>query len=233
MTEIAIRNDQPAEVAVLAPTGAVATLAQWAGEARAAHTLATSLCNTSFVPDHFKGKPAEATAAILTGHELGLSPMAALRAIYVIKGTPGMYANAMRAVLQSRGHEIWVEEQDQDHAIVCGRRAGSEHVIRVEWNADRVKTAELNSNPQYRKNPQNMYVARGTAEVCRQIASDALHGIPYAVEELDDDLVRTVAEQKPYRERVTVAEILGTTEATDTEAAEDTEPTAATPGGEN
>lgn len=185
MTEIAVRGDNAAEVQ-LAPTAVIASLAHWAGEARAAHTLATSLCATSFVPEHFRNKPAEATAAILTGHELGLSPMASLRAIYVIKGTPGMYAKAMVAVVMNAGHDVWVEEQTDQRVIVCGQRKGSDHVARTIWDTARVAKAKLGSNAKYAETPQQMMVARGQAEICRQIAPDALHGIPYAVEELRD-----------------------------------------------
>jgi hypothetical protein len=185
VTELAVRPDRATDVE-LAPTATLASLAHWAGEARAAHTLATSLCATSFVPEHFRNKPAEATAAILTGHELGLSPMASLRAIYVIKGTPGMYAKAMVAVVQSAGHEVWVEEQSDERVVVCGQRKGSDHVARTVWDRARVAQAKLGSNAKYAETPQQMMVARGQAEICRQIAPDALHGIPYAVEEIRD-----------------------------------------------
>lgn len=185
MTEIAVRSQQGAELE-LTPTPALASLAHWAGEARAAHTLAQSLCNTSFVPKHFQGKPAEATAAILTGFELGLSPMASLRAIFIIGGTPGMYAKVMVAVVMAQGHEVWVEEQSDERVVVCGRRKGSEHIARTVWDRARVVKAKLTSNPKYAETPQQMMTARGQAEICRQIAPDALHGIPYAVEELRD-----------------------------------------------
>lgn len=213
MTEIAIREDQPAAVepapVQLAPTSTIASLATWAGEARAAHTLATSLVSTSFVPAHFRGKPAEATAAILTGHELGLSPMASLRAIFVISGTPGMYAKAMVAVVMSQGHEVWVEEQTDERVVVCGRRKGSEHIARTVWDTARVNKAKLRTNSKYTDSPQQMMTARGQAEICRQIAPDALHGIPYAVEELRD--MRSDDADTPAVEdgRITSAEILG------------------------
>lgn len=210
MTDIATRDEQPAEVeqANRQPSGTIAKLADWAAEARAAHQLATSLCQTSFVPQHFRGKPAEATAAILTGHEMGMSPMAALRAIYVIQGTPAMYAHAMRAVVQSRGHSIWEAEASPTRVVVRGHRLGEADKVRESvWTIERARTAGLLNNAQYTKNPQNMLTARATGEVCRLIASDALHGIPYAVEELDDrEPVRAVVEAGP---RVTAAEILG------------------------
>lgn len=160
-------------------------LTEWANEARAAAAVAASLVKTSFVPKDFRGKVEEATAAILTGAEMGLSPMASLRAIYVIHGTPGMYAKTMRAVVQSKGHEIWVHEATATRVTVKGRRKGSDHVEVSTWTMDRVKIAGLQSNDQYRKNPQNMLMARATSEVCWLIASDALSGIAASVEELE------------------------------------------------
>ncbi len=215
MTEIAVRTEQTAEVATqqpaLAPTQTIATLAQWAGEARAAHMLATSLCKTAFVPSHFRDKPESAAAAILTGHELGLSPMASLRAIFVIGGTPGMYAKVMAAVVMAQGHEVWVKEQSDERVVVCGRRKGSEHVAEVVWDRARVVKAKLTSNAKYAETPQQMMVARGTGEICRQIAPDALHGIPYTVEELRTMPADEVAEQG-VTSRVTVAEIMAAVE---------------------
>ncbi len=204
--EVAVREEPTNEVA-LAPTGTVASLAHWAGEARAAHALATSLCATNFVPRHFQGKPAEATAAILTGHELGLSPMASLRSIFIIGGTPGMYAKALVAVVQAQGHEVWVEEQSDERVVVCGKRKNSEHVARVVWDRERVVKAKLTSNAKYNETPQQMMTARGFAEVCRQIAPDALLGIPYSVEELRDFTPDEVPAE-PAVQRVTAAEIL-------------------------
>jgi hypothetical protein len=216
-TDVEVRTEQPAAVepaqqaapVQLAPTAAIATLAHWAAEARAANLLAQSLCATSFVPKHFQNKPAEATAAILTGHELGLSPLASLRAIFVFNGTPGMYAKAMVGVVQSQGHEVWIEEQSDEKVIVCGRRKGSEHVYRTIWDRARVVKAKLTGNSKYQETPQQMMTARGQAEICRQVAPDALYGIPYAVEELRD--MRSDDADVPAVEdgRITSSEILG------------------------
>lgn len=188
MTEIALREESAVEVAPAQQytSQTVARLTEWAAEARAAGAIAKSLCDTTFVPKHFRGAPAETTAAILTGFEVGLPPMAALRSIYVIGGTPAMYAATMRALVISKGHEIWIEESTDTRVIMAGRRKGSDIVQRVTWTMDRAKKAGLLSNPHYTKNPQNMLTARCSAELCRLIAPDVIHGIPHAVEELDD-----------------------------------------------
>ena len=85
------------------PTGG--RLVSWAHAADAANRLAKALCTTTFVPREMKDE-GNATAAILMGDELGLTPLASLKSIYVIHGTPALYTRAMVALVQSRGHEI-------------------------------------------------------------------------------------------------------------------------------
>lgn len=175
-------------------------LALWASEARQAYSIAVSIAKTSFVPDHFSGKPHEVTAAILAGKELGLEPMSALRSITVIKGTPAMTANAMRGLVQSRGHEVWVESESSTRAVVKARRAGSDREHTSEWTIDRAKGMNLADRDNWRKQPQAMLVARATSEVCRRVAADALIGMPYSAEELAD-VDGDAEELKPKRRR--------------------------------
>ena len=102
------------------------SLEQWATDARQAHTVALSLAATSFVPKAMSGKPGEITGAILTGAELGLSPMSSIRSINIISGTPALSALALRGLVQSRGHELWIESSSDSRVVVCGKRLGSE-----------------------------------------------------------------------------------------------------------
>src|SRR5690606_15528443 len=169
------------------PAGPLSTPRQWARGAPDAHAVATSLARTAFVPREMQNKPELVTAAILTGAELGLSPMAALRSIDIIQGVPAMRANTMRGLVQAAGHEVWVDDDSNEtRAIVYGRRKGSDIVQRSVWTMDRARNLGLANRDNYRKQPGAMLVARGTAEVCRLIAADVLLGMPYAVEELDE-----------------------------------------------
>lgn len=163
-------------------------LVSWAEEAKAAFGIAQSLANTSFVPRAFANKPHEITAAILTGRELGMEPMAALRNIHVIQGTPALSANALRGLALARGHQIWVDSSGPTKVVVKGQRAGSEHVQTVTWTIQRAEQLGLpNRNPQYKLQPEAMLTARATADMVRLVAADVLLGAPYAVEELDTD----------------------------------------------
>ena len=166
-------------------------LTRWADQARAAHSIAQSLARTPFIPETLRDKDPDitvgnVTAAILTGTELGLTPMAALRSIDVIQGTPTLRAIALRALVLAAGHDLIVEESTATRAIVRGLRRGSDEWQRSTWTIDRARTLGIAGRPQWRTQPTAMLIARATAEAARLIAADVLLAIPYITEEADD-----------------------------------------------
>jgi hypothetical protein len=185
MTEIAPYSPPQQNIALTDPTGG--RLVAWAEAAGAAHQLALSLCQTSFVPKDFAGKPGDATAAILMGDELGLSPIASLRSIYVVHGTPALYAKSMVALAQSHGHEVWTEKSTAAEVVVCGQRRGSSHVERSSWTIARATKAKYTTNAKYASNPEEMLYSKAAAEIARKVAADVLAGVPYSVEDLELD----------------------------------------------
>jgi hypothetical protein len=190
MTDLAVYgNTTPAVVQQQGhmQTQAVQRLADWAASAIAAHEVADSLVQTSFVPEAFKGKAHEATAAILAGAEVGLSPMASLRSFDIIGGTAAPRAITLRAIVQSQGHSVWVKESTASRAVVCGSRRGSNVVEQSVWTLDRAKSLGLTNKANWKSQPQAMLGARATSEVCRLVAADAILGIGVTVEELGDN----------------------------------------------
>lgn len=170
----------------LAQDVAVRRLGEWAQSAEAAHRVAEQLVKTSFVPEGFRGKPYEATAAILAGLEVGLSPMAALRSFDVIQGTAAPRALTLRAVVQSHGHEIELVESTASRCKMRGRRAGAHTWTNVDWTMDRARSLGVAGKANWKSQPQAMLVARATSELARLIAADAILGIGYSAEEIAD-----------------------------------------------
>ena len=187
------------EITYLDPTGG--RLVAWAQAATAANQLAKALSTTAFVPDTMRD-PGNATAAILMGDELGLSPIASLRSIYVVHGTPALYARSMVALALSKGHAIWTESSSDQGVVVCGHRAGSEHVERSEWTIQRATKAGYTTNKKYASNPQEMLYSKAAAEVARKVAADVLAGIPYSVEDLEMDEEPTTTVTREPRQRI-------------------------------
>lgn len=190
-TEIAHRDEhntvatQPAALPEVQPTAGTTALVAWAQEASLAYDMATKLSATSFVPQSLRGKPGDIAAAILAGSELGLKPMATLKSIDIIQGTPALRAHAMRGLIQAQGHDIELVESTDVLCRMRGRRAGSEAWQEVVWTVERAQRMGLLGKDQWKKNPKGMLVARATGDICRLIASDALHGMPYAAEEYE------------------------------------------------
>jgi hypothetical protein len=165
------------------PTGG--RLVAWAASLTAAHKIGSALCNTSFVPATFKGKPEEAAAAILFGDEIGLTPTQSLQSVYVISGKPALYARAMVAIVLAAGHEVETVSKSDTEVSVRGRRRGSENWTTETWTKARAQKAGYTSNKKYESDPAAMLYARAASDLCRQIAPDALAGIGYSVEELE------------------------------------------------
>jgi hypothetical protein len=151
--------------------------------------LALALVRTAVVPDSYRAKSADrneieraaadAAAAILLGDELGLSPIAALRSIYVIKGQPAMYALTMVALVMSRGHRIWTESESPESVTVAGHRAGDpEHIERSVWTMQRARAEGLTRNRNYTDHPAQMLYARAASTIARRVAPDVLLGVP-------------------------------------------------------
>jgi hypothetical protein len=181
-------------------------LMQWVESARQANLVAQSLANTNFA-GQYRGKPDEITAAILTGQELGLQPMASLKSIDVIQGQPALRAHAMRAIVQGKGHELALVESDDKHCVMRGRRKGTAEWQEVTWTIQRAGLLGLLGKDQWKKQPGTMLIARATGEICRLIASDALHGLAYVAEELGSDTITVGGSEFTLRAPLSVAAI--------------------------
>lgn len=173
---------------------------RWAVDAREAFLVAQSLSESSFVPASLRNRPNDVAMAIIAGNEMGLTPLAALRSIDVIQGTPALRAHTMRALLQSQGHSIQVVEADDEHVVMRGKRKGESEWQVVTWDIPRATLMGLAGKAEWRRQPRTMMIARATSELARLIAADALLAMPYAFEEISDE---------PAQGNLTAADVAG------------------------
>lgn len=193
MSEIAHYTEPPARPLEAYQDIAIQRLGQWAQSASAAYEVARRLVGTSFCPVAYRGKPEEATAAILAGMECGLSPMAALRAFDVIQGQAAPRAITLRAIAQSYGHDMVLVESTATRCKMKGRRKGATEWQDVTWTMDRARDLGLTSKDGWKKQPIAMLLARATSELARLIAADAILGIGYSAEEVADGTIEADA----------------------------------------
>ncbi|EHK86407.1 hypothetical protein [Rhodococcus pyridinivorans] len=192
-------------VATTESSKAIDTLMSHAKAMDIAYKLAEGMCKTALVPSIYRGKPADGTAAILYGAELGLNPIQSLQQIFVVHGTPAIYARTMVALLKVKGYHIWTEESTDESVTVCGqapsgisesstwdieRATKAGYVPTVDEKTGKFKTNEngkLIGNEKYLKDPQAMLYAKAASEVCRKLAPDVLLGIAHTREDLELD----------------------------------------------
>lgn len=199
MNEIEVRRDNLPATSPFPE--AAQSLVAWAESASAAYELARRIVTTSFCPAQYKGKPDEAAAAMLAGAEVGLSPMASLRAFDNIQGVTAPRALTLRAIVLGQGHEIVVEESTAQRCAGRGRRKGAREWQSYEFTIAMARDLGLLGKDQWKKQPGTMLIARFTSGICRMIAADAILGIPYSAEEVSDQST-TVEAAPPTTTRV-------------------------------
>lgn len=163
----------------------------WVGMLVQVDTLANAICDTAFVPKELKGKPAAIAACFLTGRELGIGPMASLKHIQIVEGTPSLSAEYKRARVLERGHEYRIVELTKLKCIIEGRRRGQREWTRFEYTITDARTARLvKSRGSWETRPKRMLLARASSDMCDAMFTDCVNGMATAeliAEELDPD----------------------------------------------
>lgn len=191
----------PSRTSVPEALGALAAHVEAMTNAKA---LGDALASSELVPITYRGKPGNAAAAILYGAELGLNPVQSLQNIFVVHGTPAIYARTMVALVKRHGYVIETDSSTDDSVTVTGT-APDGRTQTSTWDIERATKAEyvpikldngewkknsngkLLGNMKYITDPQAMLYAKAASEVCRKLAPDVLLGMPALHEELEPE----------------------------------------------
>jgi hypothetical protein len=156
--------------------------------------LADRLSQSGLIPAALQKHPADVLVVIMTGHEYGLSPMQAMRGMYVQNGRAVFYADHMVALVRRSGlcETFHVVESNERRAVYETKRRG-EPVLRLEWTLEMAKRAGLSNKDNWKGYPAAMLRARCKADLCRAAYEDVIQGI-VTREEVDDGVLDTTAE---------------------------------------
>lgn len=179
-----------------AASEAVGQLMMHAEAMGAAKQLADALCASELVPAIYRGKPGNGAAAILYGAELGLNPIQSLQQIFVVHGTPAIYARTAVALVKRHGYQVRTVEESDDSVTVSATDPHTGHVEVSTWDIARATRAGFTTNKKYQSEPRAMLWAKASMEVCRRIAPDVLLGIAFSREELEIDAPQQVSSQR-------------------------------------
>jgi hypothetical protein len=185
--------------------------------------LAQIMSSSELVPNQYKDKPADVMVAIMYGAEVGLTPAQALTGIAVINGRPGLWGDALLAVIVSSPLYVWHEEYylvgqararravlepddllDPTTAAACRfiRRGDREARPPVVFSLADARRAHLvgKAGP-WIEYPQIMLKMRARMFAARDAFPDLLRGVR-AAEELEDYAPEAPAEAPPVVRRL-------------------------------
>lgn len=163
------------------------------------YRLAQNLATANLMPTSLRGKPADVTAMILYGQDLGLSPMQSIQGIYVVEGRPSLSAQLWLALVRRAGHRVSVTEHTAETCTVhIGRGdTGEEHTVTYTLqdaiNADRVRLkdgkpfarSEKGKPLPWELHTKAMLLARAVSTCCRFIAPEIALGF-YSPDEVEE-----------------------------------------------
>ena len=153
---------------------------------------AALLVKSGFLPVAIK-TPEQALTIMLTGQELGLGFMEALRSINVIQGKPCMAAQLLLGLCYrtKEVEQAFFEKKTAEECIYVLKRKGNP-AERVVWNMGHAKAMGLADRDNWKKQPQTMLEWRAISKAARLVFPDAICGL-YTPEEIAEgvDLVDT------------------------------------------
>lgn len=182
--------------------------------------LAERLSKSTLLPKAMQGKMPDVLVTIMAGQEMGLSPMASLRAIHVIEGRPVLSADGMVAIILGSGKaKYFTRIEESDTAVTYETcRVGTDVPRRATWTMQMAKTAALHLKDNWRAHPRAMLAARAKSELARDVYPDVLMGC-YTIDEIEASAPPTVhRDVKP--ENVIDVEVVSETQAEPPELAQ-------------
>lgn len=180
-TTLAVVRGQTAPSTGLALTGQV-EIRSMAEVFRLAEALSQA---RSFVPRALVGDANAIAAVILTGLELGIGPMEAMRSIYMVEGKPTMSAEMMLARALRAGIRCRWVHTDAQRAELEVTRDG--HAQRMAFSMEDAARAGLAGKGNWKSYPAAMLRARCTSAAMRAFCPDVLGSGVYTPEELAPD----------------------------------------------
>jgi len=150
---------------------------------------AWTLARGIFASRLFAVESAEAALMILmTGREMGIGAMSAMRGFHFIKGKPVMSAQLMAAlILRSGKAEYWeLIDSTSKSATYATKRIGGRNEQKKTFSVDDARLAQLvKQDSTWMKYPASMCEARASAMLARIVYPDLLMGV-YLPDEMDD-----------------------------------------------
>lgn len=136
--------------------------------------LSKDLALSTLLPLALRKNPNDVLVVMLTGAELGLAPMQAVRGIHIIEGKASLSAGLLMALVKRSPvceYMLLIESTDKVATYETKRR-GDPAPTRMSFTIEQARAAQLLSKANFQKYPAAMLRARCEAAISRAVYSD-------------------------------------------------------------
>lgn len=149
-----------------------------------AYRVAQMIVGSGLAPKSVK-TPEDAMVIMMTGRELGISTMKALRSIHVIEGKPSMSADLMVGLVKASPacEYFMLVKSTAEIAIYRTKRRGEPEPVEMSFTFAEAQRAGVTGKAVWKSYPAAMLRARCSSGLTRAVYADILMGI-YDPEEL-------------------------------------------------
>ena len=146
-----------------------------------AMALARELASSALIASALRQRPQDVLVMVLTGRDLGLTPMQALRGIDIVEGKPRLSADLVAALVLRAPQCEYLEPVacDATRATYAAKRRGRPEQ-RLTYTIDEAQMAGLlDRGPasNWRRNPARMLDARCKYIIAKKLFPDVLFGV--------------------------------------------------------
>jgi hypothetical protein len=142
--------------------------------------MARELAPATILPAALKQTPANLVVIMMTGAELGMSPMQAVRNIHLIDGKPTLSADAIAALCMRHRdvcEELTLILTTDTEAKYRAKRAGASQAVELSFTMAQATKAGLAGRGNWAKFPASMLRARCVSAICRAVFPDLMSGL--------------------------------------------------------
>jgi hypothetical protein len=141
--------------------------------------LAEMLAESSFLPQHLRGKPADIFAICAMGSDLSMSYMQSINNIYVVNGRPSLSADAMVALVLRSGKASYFRctETTSQKAVYETLRNGDAEPVALPYTIEQARNSgRMGRSPTWKTDPEDMLRKRASSKLARMVYPDVVGG---------------------------------------------------------
>ena len=175
------------------------------------------------VPSEYRNNPGAVILAQGFANTHGLDILTTIQSVAMVNGRPVINATLQRALVKRAGYKLRITHADKTSATVKIVEPDGEEAGEATYSMEDAQTAGLAGKDNWKKNPEDMLIARATTRAIKRFAPEVLLGV---TTEDELEVIEAIAPAEPPAETDSTPESESVDDVEDAEVVQETESSA-------